>query len=52
MPLPKSDKPNRIAENQDIFDFELTHEDMNGLNSLGQGKDTSVSWTASFEGVE
>jgi len=52
VPLPKSDNPKRIAENGDIFDFELTHEDMNRLNSLGQGKDTSVSWTASFEGVE
>ncbi|XZF75839.1 aldo/keto reductase [Bacillus sp. AL-1R] len=34
--IPKSIKEHRIQENANIFDFELTEEDMNQINSLNQ----------------
>ena len=36
--IPKSIKEHRIIENADIFDFELSTEDMNRLNSLNKNE--------------
>lgn len=36
--IPKSVKPHRIAENADIFDFELSQDDMEKINALNQDK--------------
>ena len=37
VPLPKTDNPDRIAANADVFDFNITPEDMDLLDSLDQG---------------
>lgn len=42
VPLPKSDNPERIKANADIFDFELDEEDMAALNGLDQGADGAI----------
>lgn len=42
VPLPRSTNPEHIQENLDIFDFELSDDDMSALNSLSDGH--RVTW--------
>jgi diketogulonate reductase-like aldo/keto reductase len=35
--LPKSDNPGRIAENMDVYGFEIEEADMERLDDLDQG---------------
>lgn len=37
VPLPKTDNPERIVSNADVFNFDLSAEDMAVLDSLDQG---------------
>lgn len=43
IPIPKSSNEGRIKENLDIFDFEISVEDMKAINSLNEGDNVSVS---------
>jgi diketogulonate reductase-like aldo/keto reductase len=36
--IPKSTKPHRIAENLDVFDFELTADELSALDGLETGR--------------
>lgn len=44
VPLPKSTTSSRIHSNAQLYDFELTEEEMTSLDNLDQGKAGSVSW--------
>lgn len=37
VPLPKTDNPDRITANANVFDFDISEEDMAVLNALDQG---------------
>jgi diketogulonate reductase-like aldo/keto reductase len=43
-PLPKSISPGRIVSNADVYDFELTKEDMEAIDGLDQGNDGAIDW--------
>ncbi|WP_250673893.1 aldo/keto reductase [Paraclostridium ghonii] len=43
IPIPKSSNEDRIKENIDIFDFEISSEDMKHIDLLNEGDDISVS---------
>jgi diketogulonate reductase-like aldo/keto reductase len=44
VPLPKSENPDRIRSNIEVFDFEISGEDIEKLDKLDRGKDGSVTW--------
>ncbi|KAH6914349.1 Aldo/keto reductase [Coprinopsis sp. MPI-PUGE-AT-0042] len=44
VPLPKSATPSRIHSNANLYDFELSQEDMEKLDALDQGDDGAISW--------
>lgn len=42
LPIPKSANPVRQSENLDVFDFELTPDEMVAINGLDQGESTAA----------
>ena len=42
IPLPKSDNPDRIKMNAEIYGFKLDDEDMAALNGLDQGPSGAI----------
>ena len=43
-PLPKSSKPERIASNADVYDFDISEEDMAKIDALDKGAAGATSW--------
>ena len=58
LPIPKSENPQRQAENLDIFDFSLQKEEVAALNSLGRSDakiandSTDKAWQQEMKGRE
>jgi len=44
VPLPKSQNPDRVRSNIDVFGFEISNEDIEKLDELDRGKDGAVTW--------
>jgi len=44
VPLPKSQNLDRVRSNIDVFDFEMSREDVQRLDELDCGKDGAVTW--------
>lgn len=44
VPLPKSQNPDRVRSNIDVFNFEISNEDIEKLDNLDRGKDGAVTW--------
>jgi 2,5-diketo-D-gluconate reductase A len=42
VPIPKSGNPERMAENFDVFDFELADDDMEAITSLDRGENQAT----------
>ncbi|KAG8323608.1 hypothetical protein J6590_001327 [Homalodisca vitripennis] len=49
--IPKSTNPGRMRENIEIFDFELSEDDMAALNALDQGESARVIDFGFFKGL-
>ncbi|THU96262.1 Aldo/keto reductase [Dendrothele bispora CBS 962.96] len=43
-PLPKSADPERVKTNADVFDFEISPEDMALIDGLDRGKEGEITW--------
>jgi len=43
-PLPKSSQPARIVSNANLYDFEISSEDMAKIDALDMGKNGAISW--------
>ncbi|CAH0728439.1 unnamed protein product, partial [Brenthis ino] len=50
--IPKSTSENRLKENADLYDFELTTEDINRLKKLDKGEDGRIFNFLFWKGVE
>lgn len=44
VPLPKSETPSRIRSNANLYDLELSEDDMQKLDGLDRGDDGAISW--------
>ncbi|KAI0053626.1 Aldo/keto reductase [Auriscalpium vulgare] len=44
VPLPKSAKPERVRSNAQVYDFEISKEDMSKLDALDKGKAGAITW--------
>ena len=44
VPLPKSQNPERVRSNIDVFNFEISREDVTRLDELDRGKEGAVTW--------
>ncbi|KAI0644494.1 Aldo/keto reductase [Trametes meyenii] len=42
--LPKSSQPARVVSNVDVYDFEISEEDVAAINALDKGKDGAITW--------
>ncbi|KAJ5145974.1 uncharacterized protein N7515_000538 [Penicillium bovifimosum] len=49
VPLPKSDSPERIVSNMDVFDFDISKDDMAVLDALDQGSAGAIVEAVSNE---
>lgn len=43
-PLPKSSRPERVVSNADVYDFDISVEDMAKIDALDQGAAGATSW--------
>lgn len=43
-PLPKSESPERIKANADVYGFDLDGEDLSALDGLDQGSAGAIVW--------
>ncbi|KAI0268204.1 Aldo/keto reductase [Gloeopeniophorella convolvens] len=44
VPLPKSQDPERVRSNANVYDFEISREDIQRLDDLDRGKAGAVTW--------